>query len=212
MLLFDASVDLTRHSVPRGMAPAVAVERTREALGALAGAGWVSVEWCGEAPTDADWVRVYKPGATESLPIPAGDAVLALLKITVRKALFPGPTSIQPPDSERAGEGKSSELSSRERVLNPADSMILTPKQCREAREKLRIGVRALAKLSGILTVAIKRVEAGEPMLDFTLSHFRAALEAAGVEFIAENGGRASVQLRNRPSGPLSPTEAEEVR
>ena len=58
------------------------------------GAGWVSVEWCGGAPAEASWVRVFKPGAAEPLPGPAGEAVLALLKMTVRKALFTGPTPI----------------------------------------------------------------------------------------------------------------------
>ncbi len=90
MLLFDASVDLTEHNVPPGMAPAVAVERAREALGKMTGAGWVSVEWCGGAPAEAVGVRVFKPGASELLPGPPGEAVAALLRMTVRKALFSG--------------------------------------------------------------------------------------------------------------------------
>ncbi len=94
MLQFDASVDLTEHNIPPGMPPAVAVERARAALGALTGAGWVSVEWCGGAPAEASWVRIFKRGAAEPLPGPAGEAVAALLKMTVRKALFSGLTVI----------------------------------------------------------------------------------------------------------------------
>ncbi len=94
MLQFDASVDLTEHNIPPGMPPALAVERAREALGALTGAGWVSVEWCGGAPAGASWARAYKRGSAEPLPDPVCNAVLALLKLTVRKALFPGPAAI----------------------------------------------------------------------------------------------------------------------
>ena len=94
MLQFDASVDLTEHNIPPGMPPTVAVERAREALRALTGAGWVSVEWCGGAPAGASWARVYKRGSAEPLPDPVCKAVLALLKLTVRKALFPGLAAI----------------------------------------------------------------------------------------------------------------------
>ena len=90
MVQFDTSVDLTEHNIPPGMAPAVAVERVREAVGAMTGAGWVSVEWCGGAPAEASWVRVFKRGVAELLPPPVGDAVAALVKAAVRKALFPG--------------------------------------------------------------------------------------------------------------------------
>ena len=94
MLQFDASVDLTEHNVPPGMPPAIAVERAREALEALTGAGWVSVEWCGGAPAEASWARAYQRGSAEPLPDPVRNAVLALLKLTVRKALFPGVAAI----------------------------------------------------------------------------------------------------------------------
>jgi hypothetical protein len=45
-----------------------------------------------------------------------------------------------------------------------------------------------------------------------TLAAIRAALEAAGVEFIAENGGGAGVRLRNRPSsdGGVVPAPSSE--
>ena len=94
MLQFDASVDLTEQNIPPGMPPAIAVERAREALEALTGAGWVSVKWCGRAPAEASWTRVYNWGSAEPLPDPVCNAVLALLKLTVRKAMFPGLAAI----------------------------------------------------------------------------------------------------------------------
>ena len=90
MLQFDATVDFIEHNIPPGMPPTIAVKRAREALAALTGSGWVSVEWCGGAPAEASWARVYKRGSAEPLPNPVCKAVLALLKLTVRKALFPG--------------------------------------------------------------------------------------------------------------------------
>jgi len=56
-----------------------------------------------------------------------------------------------------------------------------------------------LAARSGTTARNLARIEAGEttPRAS-TLSAIRAALEAAGVEFIAENGGGAGVRLRAR--------------
>ena len=49
-------------------------------------------------------------------------------------------------------------------------------------------------------TVARMEMEEGAPRRG-TLSAIRAALEAAGVEFIPENGGGAGVRLRKTESG-----------
>ena len=57
---FDVCLDLTVRTVPEGMAPQIAVERVRSAIEALPGAGWVSVEWCGHAPSR--WLRVFPAG------------------------------------------------------------------------------------------------------------------------------------------------------
>jgi hypothetical protein len=43
------------------------------------------------------------------------------------------------------------------------------------------------------------------PAPQLTISKLRAALRAAGVEFIAENGGGVGVRLR-KPADPVSPT------
>jgi transcriptional regulator with XRE-family HTH domain len=65
------------------------------------------------------------------------------------------------------------------------------------ARVALGLGVRDLAKISGVSTDTISRLEAGEELKPGTVTAIRAALEAAGVVFIAENGGGAGVRLRN---------------
>jgi hypothetical protein len=56
---FDASVDLTVHTVPGHLDPSQAVARVRAAVESLPGAGWVSVEWCGDATASLPWVTLY---------------------------------------------------------------------------------------------------------------------------------------------------------
>ncbi len=72
----------------------------------------------------------------------------------------------------------------------------MLPVQCKMARVAVGLGVRELAEKSGVSTNTIARLERGEPLKESTVRHIRAALEAAGVEFIAENGGGAGVRLR----------------
>lgn len=72
----------------------------------------------------------------------------------------------------------------------------MTPVQCRMARAGLGLGVRDLAERAKVSTNTITRLERGEDLHPRTLEAICAALEAAGVEFIAENGGGAGVRLR----------------
>jgi transcriptional regulator with XRE-family HTH domain len=74
--------------------------------------------------------------------------------------------------------------------------MELTSAQCRMARAALQIGVRDLAKLGRVSPNTIARLERGEALYPRTLAAILTALEAAGVEFIPENGGGAGVRLR----------------
>ncbi len=72
----------------------------------------------------------------------------------------------------------------------------LTPAQCRMARAGIGWGVRDLAAAAAV---------AGSTLVDFeggkrspqprTLAAIRTALEAAGVEFIEQNGGGPGVRL-----------------
>ena len=68
--------------------------------------------------------------------------------------------------------------------------------QCKMARAALGLGVRELADLAKVSPDTIARLERGDELRERTIDAIRAALEAAGVEFIAENGGGPGVRLR----------------
>jgi transcriptional regulator with XRE-family HTH domain len=72
-----------------------------------------------------------------------------------------------------------------------------SPEQCRGARAMLGWSKERLAEASRVPVRTITRFETGDaaPRAS-TLFAIRTALEAAGVEFIAENGGGAGVRLR----------------
>ena len=72
----------------------------------------------------------------------------------------------------------------------------MIPVQCKMARVAVGLGVRELAEVSQVSTDTIVRFERGEQVRPRTVDALRRALEAAGVEFIAENGGGAGVRLR----------------
>ena len=77
--------------------------------------------------------------------------------------------------------------------------MSLTSEQLRAARALLRWEQRNLAKASGVSLPTVKRLETQPGMLaaqERTIIELRKALETAGIEFIAENGGGAGVRLR----------------
>jgi transcriptional regulator with XRE-family HTH domain len=64
------------------------------------------------------------------------------------------------------------------------------------ARAALRLGVRDVAEAAKVSPATVTRIEADKPANASTLAAIRAALESAGVEFIAENGGGPGVRLR----------------
>lgn len=68
--------------------------------------------------------------------------------------------------------------------------------QCRMARVAVGWGVRELAKAAGVSVDTVSRLEKGETLLPRTVEAIQRALEAGGVEFIAENGGGAGVRLK----------------
>ncbi len=80
----------------------------------------------------------------------------------------------------------------------------LTSEQVRAARALLRWEQRDLADASKVSLPSIKRLETVPGPLAAqvrTIDALCAALEAAGVEFIAENGGGAGVRLRKAKAG-----------
>lgn len=70
--------------------------------------------------------------------------------------------------------------------------------QSKMARAATGLGVRDLAKLAGVSPDTVARLERGEELKPATVAAIRAALEAAGVQFIEENGGGAGVRLRSK--------------
>ncbi len=74
----------------------------------------------------------------------------------------------------------------------------ITPGQCRGARGLLDWSMELLATKSGLPRRTLIRFEGSEGApRRATLAAIRTALEAAGVEFIAENGGGAGVRLKS---------------
>jgi transcriptional regulator with XRE-family HTH domain len=72
----------------------------------------------------------------------------------------------------------------------------MLPVQLRMARVALGLTVRATADVAGVSHDSITRMEAGDTLKPATIEKIRSALQAAGVEFIDENGGGPGVRLR----------------
>jgi transcriptional regulator with XRE-family HTH domain len=64
------------------------------------------------------------------------------------------------------------------------------------ARVATGLGIRELAQLAQVAPNTISRLENGEELKPRTVAAIRAALEAAGVEFIEANGGGPGVRLK----------------
>jgi transcriptional regulator with XRE-family HTH domain len=78
----------------------------------------------------------------------------------------------------------------------------LTSAQIRAARSLLRWSAEDLARRSLLSVATIRRAELAEAETAMTAANdsaVRRALEAAGVEFIDDNGGGPGVRLRQRP-------------
>ncbi|MEW9808720.1 helix-turn-helix domain-containing protein [Mesorhizobium marinum] len=76
---------------------------------------------------------------------------------------------------------------------------MLTPEQIRGARAMLGLTQAELAKLAGLSTTGLNNIEKGsaDPKAS-TLRAIQSALESAGIQFIAENGGGPGVRLAKR--------------
>ncbi|SCB53183.1 Helix-turn-helix domain-containing protein [Rhizobium lusitanum] len=72
---------------------------------------------------------------------------------------------------------------------------MLNADQIRMARAALRWGVRDLASRANITAATVTRIEAGRPGYAATLEAIQVAFEAAGIEFIPENGGGVGVRF-----------------
>ncbi|MEQ1713539.1 MAG: helix-turn-helix transcriptional regulator [Hyphomicrobium sp.] len=73
---------------------------------------------------------------------------------------------------------------------------MLSPAQCRAGRGLVGLTQSALATAAGVGISTVYDIERGRRIVSPDLvSKIRAALEAAGVEIIAENGGGEGVRL-----------------
>jgi len=81
---------------------------------------------------------------------------------------------------------------------------MISAAQCRAARALIDWSQQDLANHAAVGIVTVHQLEAGlsQPRRA-TLDVIRRALEAAGVEFIDENGGGPGVRLRKRSSEKL---------
>ena len=75
----------------------------------------------------------------------------------------------------------------------------MKPVQLKMARAAAGWGVRELAKKAGVTANTVTRIENGAAAKQSTMDKLQYALEAAGIEFILENGGGPGVRLRKRP-------------
>lgn len=76
--------------------------------------------------------------------------------------------------------------------------------QLRMARAAVGWGVRELAKKAGVTANTVTRIELGADAKQSTIEALQRTLEAAGVEFISQNGGGPGVRLRNPVATPAA--------
>jgi DNA-binding XRE family transcriptional regulator len=82
-------------------------------------------------------------------------------------------------------------------ISNCTISAISSP-QCRAARGLVGWSLDDLASASEVAKRTLVSFESGSACRSSTVQAIRTSLEAAGVEFISENGGGAGVRLRKK--------------
>jgi len=76
--------------------------------------------------------------------------------------------------------------------------------QLKMARTALSLGVRELGERAGVSANTISRFENGADIRLSTLTKIQNVLEAAGIEFIPENGGGVGVRFKKPENDPES--------
>jgi DNA-binding transcriptional regulator YiaG len=85
--------------------------------------------------------------------------------------------------------------------MSQKDHSVVTGRQIAAARTLLGLGQAELAQSASISVPTLKRMEASEGAAAGMANNVRAviaSLEAAGLEFIPENGGGAGIRFRER--------------
>jgi transcriptional regulator with XRE-family HTH domain len=82
-------------------------------------------------------------------------------------------------------------------------ALTITAAQIRAARQLTGVSQANLAEATGLSVPTIKRAESERDVVisSESIAAIRKALEKAGVEFIAENGGGAGVRLKKKGRG-----------
>lgn len=82
----------------------------------------------------------------------------------------------------------------------------MTPGQARAARALLKMGVREVAEMAKVTPNTVSRIEQDEAgprgPQPVTIEAIRRVYEAAGVQFIPENGGGAGVRMAKPGTAP----------
>ena len=80
------------------------------------------------------------------------------------------------------------------------ENVVMSPAQCRAARALISMNQPQLAEASGLgLSTVVDFERERRQVAAPTVELIRRALEDAGIEFIAENGGGAGVRMRKEP-------------
>ncbi len=80
----------------------------------------------------------------------------------------------------------------------------ITGAQLRAARALIRISAEELARVAAVGVATVRRAEAADDrpaLTEANMRAIRAALEAAGVEFLPGNGAGPGVRLAKPPAG-----------
>ena len=89
---------------------------------------------------------------------------------------------------------------------------MVTTRQIKAARALLGWSQAALARRSGVSEPTVARLEAADGELggrEGTGDKIRTAIEAAGIEFIQDNGGGPGVRLRKRQGSKSKRTSGD---
>lgn len=81
-------------------------------------------------------------------------------------------------------------------TMDDVNKIRISATQSRMARAAIGWGVRDLARRAGVAVETVVRLERGEGLKPITITKIQAALDAAGVMFIAKNGGGEGVRLK----------------